>query len=500
MSEAIEHIVIVGGGSSGWMSAALLSKLLQGKVRITLVESEQIGTVGVGEATIPAIKRFNYLAGIDELSFIKATGATFKLGIQFVNWRNGQDDYFHAFGTLGRQWEWLSFYQYWLKLQQSGQAGPLGDYCITSKMAQQHKFMPADANRQQSPLREIAYAYHFDASLYARFLRTLCEERGVERVEGMISHVARNEINGHIRHLLLDDGQTITGDLFIDCSGIRSLLLGQTLGVGYDDWSHWLPNNSAMAVPSETLKDIPPYTRSTAHSAGWQWRIPLQHRTGNGMVFSSGFLSNDQARETLLANLDTPALAEPRLINFTTGKRKQMWWGNCIAVGLSSGFLEPLESTSLHLVQTAIIRLITLFPDKRLCQANIDQYNLQAANEMAQIRDFIIAHYKVTERTDSEYWRYCQRMQVPDSLAQKLEIFRAYGRVHQIPDELFREDSWVQVLLGQGLLPERYDPLVDLKNEAQIHEFAATTAEVIRSCVEPMPSHSEFLARLAAKT
>ncbi|WP_337880443.1 tryptophan halogenase family protein [Rheinheimera sp.] len=500
MSEPIKHIVIVGGGSSGWMSAALLSKLLQGRVAITLVESEQIGTVGVGEATIPAIKLFNHLAGIAEADFIKATGATFKLGIEFVNWKTVGHSYFHAFGALGRQWEWLSFYQYWLKLQQLGQALPFEHYCIASCMAQQHKFMPADANRPQSPVSEIAYAYHFDAGLYARYLRELSEQRGVVRLQGLVSHVARDEVTGHIRHLLLDDGRQLHGDLFIDCSGSRALLLGQALGVGYDDWSHWLPNDSAWAVPTEALTDVPPYTRSTAHSAGWQWRIPLQHRTGNGLVFSSEFCSDDEARSQLLAGLTTPPLDDPRLLRFTTGKRKQMWWGNCVAIGLSSGFLEPLESTSLHLVQTAITRLVNLFPDKSFAQANIDHYNLLAATEMEQIRDFIVAHYKVTQRNDSEYWRYCRRMQVPEPLAQKLAIFSAYGRVHRVADELFREDSWVQVLLGQGLSPNRYDPLVDLKPEAQLRDFAASTAAVIQSCVAQMPKHQDFIARLMAST
>jgi len=496
MSEPIKHIVIVGGGSSGWMSAALLSKLTQGNYRITLVESAQIGTVGVGEATIPAIKLFNQLAGIDEHAFIKATGATFKLGIDFVNWGQKGDRYFHAFGALGRQWEWLSFYQYWLRLKQQGVALPFEQYCITSKMAELHKFMPADSSRPQSPLSEIAYAYHFDASLYARFLAEQAQSRGVERVEGLIRQVSRDEVSGHIRHLWLEDGRQIDGDLFIDCSGIRALLIGQTMGVGYDNWSHWLPNDSAWAVPSAALDDLPPYTRSTAHDSGWQWRIPLQHRTGNGLVYSSGFCQDEQACQLLLNQLDSPALADPKLIRFTTGKRKQMWQGNCVAIGLSSGFLEPLESTSLHLVQTAITRLVNLFPDRSFEQANIDHYNLLAATEMEQIRDFIIAHYHVTQRQDSEYWRYHRRMALPDSLAKKLEIFASHGRVHRIADELFREDSWVQVLLGQGLMPRHYDPMVNLKSLPQTEEFANVTASVIQRCVDTMPSHREFINQL----
>jgi tryptophan halogenase len=498
MLEPIQTIVIVGGGSSGWMSAALLAKLTGQRYRIELVESEQIGTVGVGEATIPAIKLYNHLCGINEQEFIRATGATFKLGIEFANWGQQGDSYFHAFGALGRQWEWLSFYQYWLKLKQQGLALPFEHYCIASQMAQQHKFMPADPGKPKSPVSEIAYAYHFDASLYARYLRSLSEKRGVIRHEGVIRHVDRDAVSGHIRHLLLEDGRQVAGDLFIDCSGLRALLIGQTMGVGYDDWSHWLPNDSAWAVPSATLNPLPPYTRATAHEFGWQWRIPLQHRTGNGLVFSSAYASDDVAQQRLLQTLEQPASADPRLIRFTTGKRKQMWVGNCVAIGLSSGFLEPLESTSLHLVQTAITRLVNLFPDRSFAKANTEHYNLLAAQEMEQIRDFIIAHYKVTERDDSEYWRYLKQMTVPDSLQQKLDIFQSYGRVHRVADELFREDSWVQVLLGQRLMPERYDPMVDNKTLAQITDFAASTAHVISACVEKMPTHTDFIAGIAA--
>ena len=496
--DPVQSIVIVGGGSSGWMSAAMLSQLTGRQFQIRLIESEQIGTVGVGEATIPAIKKYNQLCGIDEAEFIHATGATFKLGIEFRHWGRQGDSYFHAFGALGRQWDWLSFYQYWLHLQQQGLALPFEQYCIAAKMAEQHKFMPADLNRPQSPVSEIAYAYHFDAGLYAQFLRRISESRGVTRTEGLIEHVVRDAHSGHIRELVLADGQRITGDLFIDCSGTRALLIGQALGVGYEDWSHWLPADSAIAVPSAALPQLPPYTRASAHSFGWQWRIPLQHRTGNGIVFSSQFASAALAEQTLLAHLDTPATAAPRQIRFQTGRRSEAWHGNCVAIGLSSGFLEPLESTSLHLVQTAITRLITLFPDKSFAPGNIAHYNLQTATEMAQIRDFIIAHYHVTERRDSEFWRYCAAMSLPDTLAQKLDIFRAYGRVHRVADELFREDSWVQVLLGQRLLPQQHDPLVCLKSTAQIQEFAASTASVIAACVAKMPTQQAFLQRLQA--
>lgn len=497
MSEQINTIVIVGGGSSGWMSAALLSRLTGQKYQIQLIESDEISTIGVGEATIPAIKVYNQLCGIDEMDFIRETKATFKLGIEFCHWGAKGDSYFHAFGALGRQWEWQSFYQYWLKAKKLGQALPFEHYCITAMMAQQGKFMPADASRPKSPLAEIAYAYHFDAGLYARYLRKVSEQRGVMRHEGKIVAVIQQPQSGHIKELVLEDGRVVQGDLFLDCSGLRSLLIEQTLKAGFDDWSHWLPANRAWAVPSEVMTEIPPFTRALAHEAGWQWRIPLQHRTGNGLVFSNHFLSEDQAQQTLLHHLPTPATAEPRLIKFTTGKRKKMWQGNCVAIGLASGFLEPLESTSLHLVQTAITRLIHLFPDSQFLQANIDHYNALADEEMCRIRDFIIAHYAVTSRNDSEFWNYCRTMTLPESLQQKLDIFRAHGRVHRVADELFREDSWVQLLLGQGLLPRSYDPLVELKSPAELVDFMQTTTQVIRSCVDLMPSHQDFLTRLS---
>lgn len=494
MTETINKIVIVGGGSSGWMSAALLSSLTGRQFQIVLVESADIGTVGVGEATIPAIKVFNQLCGIAEADFIRDTKATFKLGIEFANWGQLDEQYFHAFGALGRQWEWLSFYQYWLRARALGQALPFEQYCVTAKMAEQYKFMPADHSKPKSPLAEIAYAYHFDAGLYAAMLRRHSESRGVERLEGTITEVTRHAVSGHIDSLVLADGQRVQGDLFLDCSGLKALLIEQTLQTGFDDWSHWLPADRAWAVPSAVMDSLPPFTRSTAHAFGWQWRIPLQHRTGNGLVFASAFGSEQQALDTLMTQLPTAATADARLIRFRTGKRKKMWQGNCVAIGLASGFLEPLESTSLHLVQTAITRLISLFPDRSFAQSNIDHYNLQADEEMCRIRDFIIAHYAVTRRDDSEFWRYCRQMSLPDSLQQKLQIFQSHGRVHRVADELFREDSWVQVLLGQGLWPRSYDPLTELKSTAELTEFLQSTASVIAHCVELMPTQQAFLS------
>lgn len=489
----IENIVIVGGGSAGWMSAALLSKLTQGKFTIHLVESDEISTIGVGEATIPAIKIYNHLLGLNETEFVQATQATFKLGIEFCNWGKKGDKYFHAFGALGRSWEWLSFYQYWMKLHRLGKASAFEHYCITSQMSLHNRFTPPDPTRKNSPLNEIAYAYHFDASLYARYLRTLSENNGVLRSEGKITQVKQNIDSGHIESVVLENGTEIKGDLFIDCSGMHALLIEKTLKTGFEDWSHWLPCNRAWALPSEALPTLHPYTQASAHDAGWQWRIPLQHRTGNGLVFSNDFMDEERALTLLQCKLNTTPVADPRLIKFKAGKRKKMWNANCIAIGLSSGFIEPLESTSLHLVQTAITRLISLFPDKNFAQVNIDHFNRQTDFEIERIRDFVIAHYKVTEREDTPFWRYCKHMKVPPALQEKLAVFKAYGRIERVADELFREDSWVQVLIGQRLMPKYYDPLVDVKSEAEIEEFLNITKSVIAKCVEGMPYHAQFI-------
>ncbi len=493
MVNQIENIVIVGGGSAGWMSAALLSKLTQKKFTIHLVESDEIATIGVGEATIPAIKTYNNLLGLNEKEFVQATQATFKLGIEFCNWGEKGHSYFHAFGALGRSWEWLSFYQYWIKLYRLGKATAFEHYCIASQMSLHNRFVKPDLTRKNSPLHEIAYAYHFDAALYALYLRKLSENNGVIRTEGKISQVKQHKDSGHIEAVVLENGTEIKGDLFIDCSGMHALLIEKTLKTGFEDWSHWLPCNRAWALPSEVLPTLHPYTQARAHDAGWQWRIPLQHRTGNGLVFSNDFTDEDSALTVLQEHLITKPTADPRLIKFKTGKRKKMWNANCVAIGLSSGFIEPLESTSLHLVQTAITRLISLFPDKNFAQANIDHFNRQSDFEIECIRDFVIAHYKVTDRNDTPFWRYCKHMTVPDRLEQRLAAFKTYGRVERVADELFREDSWVQVLIGQGLMPEYYDPLVDLKGEAEIVDFVSITKSVIEKCVENMPSHKDFI-------
>lgn len=491
----IRKVVIVGGGTSGWMTAAMLSQLTKNKLEIVLIESESIRTIGVGEATIPAIKRFNQLLDINEVDFIKATKGTFKLGIQFQDWGQIGESYVHGFGTIGRQWDWLSFYQYWLHMHKNGKTEHLDNYSINTLMALEHKFCPAQPQQTKSPLSEIAYAFHFDSGLYGQFLRRYSEERGVKRSEGKIVAVEQDPTTQFITHVAMDNGQKVSGDLFIDCSGMRALLIGQSLQVGYEDWSHWLPCDSAMALPSEADPSLPSYTRSKAHSAGWQWKIPLQHRTGNGHVFSSNFISDDAACDMLFSHLDTAAIGDINHIRFKTGKRTVSWHKNCVAVGLSAGFLEPLESTSLYLVQTAILRLIKLFPDAKFHNANIEQFNKETNFEIERIRDFIIAHYKVTRRDDSEFWRYCQHMDIPDSLREKIDIFSAYGRVNREADELFREESWVQVLIGQGLIPQDYDPLVDLKTSSDIAGFVNNTKDVIRKCLIKLPSHQAFISQ-----
>ena len=491
----IRRIVIVGGGTAGWMSAALLSKLLFRGYEITLVESDEIGIIGVGEATIPGIKDYNALTGIDLTEMIRATQATFKLGIEFVNWREPGFRYIHGFGKIGTDLMWLHPHQLWLKLAAMGQAKHFDLYSLNTLAARQNKFCFPDPRNPGSPMGHIDYAYHFDASLYARFLRGQSEARGVTRTEGRIVEVKQRSADGFVESVVLSDGRTVEGDLFVDCSGMRSLLLGQTLGVGYEDWNHWLPCDRALAVPCESVSPLTPYTRSTAHGSGWQWRIPLQHRIGNGHVYSSAHIGDDEAAETLLANLDGKALADPRPVRFAPGKRHKAWEKNVVAIGLASGFLEPLESTSIHLIQTGILKLIALFPGQGFNAADIAEYNRQHNFEFDDVRDFIIAHYKVTNREDTPFWAHVKHMDVPDSLRERLELFRASGRffVHG-KAELFREESWVQVLLGQGL-PMRYDPVVDMIPEADVIGFMRDIEEVNADVAAAMPTHEAFIDR-----
>jgi tryptophan halogenase len=490
---AIKTIVIVGGGTAGWMSATALATVLRGRYAIRVVESDDIGIIGVGEATIPMIRRFNQVVGIDENDFLKATQGTFKLGVEFVNWGKQGDRYMHGFGVLGQDLYAVKFDQYWQKMRRLGKAKDLEAYSITRMAAKANKFMPARADMPNSPLAGIAHAYHFDASLYARFLRGVSEQRGVRRTEGKIVGVSRREGDGHVDAVMLESGERIEGDLFIDCSGFRGLLIEGALATGYEDWTHWLPCDRAIAVPCESAPELLPYTRSTAHSAGWQWRIPLQHRIGNGHVYCSRFISDEDAQATLLANLDGKPLAEPRMLRFTTGMRKQGWNRNVVAIGLAGGFLEPIESTSIHLIQSAIARLIEFFPDQGFRQLEIDEYNRQSRFEYERIRDFIILHYKLNQRDDSAFWKECAAMPVPDTLAHKMELFKERGRVVRTDNELFAEPGWLQVLYGQNLHPDSYNPLVDLLSEGDIQEYLDSISDVVAKCADAMPSHAAYI-------
>jgi tryptophan 7-halogenase len=490
----LQSIVIVGGGTAGWMSAAALVTALKGRYRITLVESDEIGIVGVGEATIPMIQLFNKIVGIDEAEFVRATQGSFKLGIEFVNWGRLGDRYMHGFGRIGQDLWTVGFDQYWHKMRRLGRAGPLEQYSITRMASRANRFMPARTDLPNSPLGEIAYAYHFDASLYARYLRGLSEQRGVQRVEGKITRVHQHAGNGFVTAVELESGQRVEGELFIDCSGFRALLIEQTLKTGYEDWTHWLPCDRALAVPCEPATPLTPYTRSTAHRAGWQWRIPLQHRIGNGHVYCSRHVSDDEAAATLLANLDGRPLADPRPIRFTTGMRKKAWNANVVAVGLSSGFLEPLESTSIHLIQATIQQLIDFFPSREFRAIDIDTFNARSRFHFERIRDFIILHYHLNQREDSAFWKDCAAMDVPAALKEKMALYRSSGRIFRFDNELFTEVAWLQVMQGQNLEPEAYHPLADLVGDDETAAYLDSVRDVITKCVDVMPGHEAYIA------
>ena len=494
---AIRRVVVVGGGSAGWMAAAACIRHLAPACEVHLVESEEIGTVGVGEATVPHIRTFNtQVLGLDEAEFVRATQGTFKLGIQFRDWGRRGDAYFHGFGSVGLDLGPVAFHHYWLRAHRRGLARPLGEYALQASAAAQGRFLPGAADAPAgSPLAAVAYAYHFDAGLYARFLRRYAEQRGVRRHEGRIVEVEQRGEDGFVRALRLEDGRRIEGDLFLDCSGFRGLLIGQALGVGYQDWSQWLPCDRALAVPSARAAELAPYTRSTALEAGWQWRIPLQHRTGNGHVYCSRYLSDDEAAARLLGNLDGPALDAPRPLRFTTGRRQRFWERNVVAIGLASGFMEPLESTSLLLVQTAILRLLDMFPARDCDPLLVARYNAATAFEYERIRDFIILHYKANQRDDSPFWRDCRHMPVPDSLQETIDLFRRTGRFYRNGEEFFALQSWVQVMVGQRLLPERWHPFADQMPEEELVQFLQHVHAVIRNCVEAMPPQQAFIDR-----
>ncbi len=483
--QKVRRVVIAGGGTAGWMTAAALGKVLGGVVDITLVESDAIGTVGVGEATIPTLLTYNRLLAIDEAEFMRATHATFKLGIAFENWTDLDHRYIHSFGITGKDHWSAGFQHFWKRGREMGIARDFGDYCLELVAAEEDRFA-------HLPKLGLNYAYHVDSTAYAAFLRRMAEGHGVVRLEGRIADVARAE-NGDLESLMLDDGTRIEGDLFIDCTGFRALLIGGALGVGYEDWTHWLPCDRAIAVQTESTRAPRPFTRAIAHGAGWRWQIPLQHRTGNGIIFSSQYMDEATARTQLLGDIDGPARTEPRTIGFRTGTRRAHWHRNCVAIGLSSGFLEPLESTSIHLIQRSVMRLMQMFPTGGVSQADIAEFNAQTAYEVEHIRDFIILHYHLTNRTDTPFWRHMRTMEVPASLSHRLELFGQTGRVFRANDQLFAENSWTQVMLGQGLEPASHHPVADMMSDQEMRDFLAHIETNVRRTVDGLPSHQAYL-------
>lgn len=487
--DSFKRVIIVGGGTAGWMAAAALAKTFGTRKHIELIESDEIGTVGVGEATIPAIKNFHLLLGLDEAEFLEAVNGTFKLGIEFENWGRVGERYFHPFGPPGADAWAAQFHHYWLKSRTLGETGNLNDFSFEATLARSGRF---GMTGQPHP----NYAYHFDAGLYARLLRRYSEARGVRRTEGKVVDVQRHGESGLIESVKLASGQVVAGDFFIDCSGFRGLLIEQTLATGWEDWSQWLRSDSAVAVQSESVAAPIPYTRATARSAGWQWKIPLQHRVGNGIVFSSRYMSEDQATKLLLDNIDGKPITEPRCIRFRTGRRLLQWNQNCLALGLASGFLEPLESTSIHMIQNSLIRFIKLFPAGRIEPAEVDQFNRDVQLEAEYIRDFIILHYHVNRRTDSDFWVDCRTMSVPDTLAHKIELFASNARVFRDQYELFAEQSWVAVMTGQGIEPAGFHPFVNNLSDPELMQLMTETRSRIAAHVRRQPTHQDYLAGL----
>ena len=488
----IKRILIVGGGTAGYMAAAALTKVLsKDNCEVKLIESEEIGTVGVGEATIPQIQLYNKLLGLNEDDFVRRTKATFKLAIQFKDWDKIGHSYYHAFGDVGKDMEGVPFYHYWLKMRKLGKAAHIDNFTLSSMACNNQKFMRA-VDAGNSPLSSIAYAFHFDAGLYALYLRDLSEKAGLLRVEGKVTDTKLNA-EGFVESVQLENGDIHAADFFIDCSGFRGLLIEQALETGFEDWSHWLPCDSAVTVPCESAGEPWPFTRSTAQKAGWQWRIPLQHRIGNGHVYCSKYMGDEEAKQILLDNLDGKPLGEPRVIRFTTGKRKKFWNKNVLALGLAAGFMEPLESTSIHLVQAALSKLFTFFPTMAFDQVDVDEYNRQTAFEWERIRDFLILHYYASERDDSDFWNYCRTMSVPAELTKKIEQFKRNGRVARMDNEMFNDLSWFEVMYGQGIRPESYHALVDNFPEEELEKRLHGIVKVMINSVNYMPSHQEFI-------
>jgi tryptophan halogenase len=483
---SVKKVVIVGGGTAGWMAAASLSRLLGKTIKVTLVESEEIATVGVGEATVPPLALLNRYLNINEQEFLTFVKGTIKLGISFENWGTLGSRYIHSFGHTGKDTWAASFQHFWRRGMDIGVNYPLGDYSLEHEAALHNKFA------HMSGLT-LTYAYHIDAGFYAQFLRNVAEKAGAIRIEGKVEEVILDETQ-YINSIRLSSGAIIDGDLFIDCSGFRALLIEQALHTGFEDWSHWLPCDSALAVQTESVREPVPYTRSIAHKAGWRWQIPLQHRIGNGLVYCSAHMSDDEAKKTLLDQVEGRLLSEPKLIRFKAGQRLKYWNKNCVALGLASGFVEPLESTSIHMIQRGITRLIQMFPNHGVRDCDVDEYNEQMKAEVLTVRDFVILHYHLTGREDSEFWRYCKNMTIPATLEHRIRLFKETGKLFvESPYKLFAEPSWLQVMVGQGVVPERYHAVANEMNESELKILLSDIRNQVARTVQKMPSHHDYL-------
>lgn len=486
-STPVKRVVVAGGGTAGWMAAAALSKVLGGALDVVLVESEEIGTVGVGEATIPPLAVFHRMLEIDERDFLSSVQGTIKLGISFENWLREGHRYIHSFGKTGRDHWSAGFQHFWRRGRELGLAGGYEEHCIELQAALEDKFAHLRDYRMQ-------YAYHLDASLYARFLRAMAERHGCRRIEGKIADVMTDPASGFITALRLERGEVVEGDFFIDCTGFRALLIEKALGVGFEDWSHWLVNDSAIATQTSAVRDAVPYTRAIAGKWGWQWRIALQHRVGNGIVYSSRHVDDDEARAQFLASLEGEVIKAPWPVRFRPGRRLRTWHRNCVALGLAGSFVEPLESTTIHLIQRGITRLVQSFPHV-VGPAGIEDYNRRMADELEQVRDFVILHYHATERRDSPYWEYVSEMALPASLQHRIDLFRETGTVFHVPGELFAENSWIQVMLGQGIEPREHHPAAEVLDRDELKRFLDDSRKYVRDVVGRMPGHMEYLRR-----
>lgn len=498
MQNKLNSICIVGGGTAGWMAASLLSSALQGsRIKITLIESPDIATIGVGESTVPSIMDFLSVCQINPKEFAEATSATFKLGIRFDDWLTPGEYYFHPFGRVGQEINGFEFYQAWLKTVADGHSTRWLDHAPGAIMAENQRFMLRPPRQQNWVLNSYSQALHLDAVLAARYLRTLSRERGVERIEATVDKVVVDE-RQFIRSLELNNGTRVTSDFFIDCTGFKGLLIEETLKVGYEDWTHYLPCNRAVAVQTENIGEPPPYTIATAREAGWSWKIPLQHRTGNGYVFSSEFCSDDQATDALLKTVEGALVNKPRVIPFVTGRRKKIWHNNCLALGLASGFLEPLESTAIHLVHKTLVHFIRHFPDQDFESYTEQAFNQKVNTDYQEIRDFIILHYCTSGREDTEFWRWCRNMPVPESLREKLRLFRERGQIEHVPGQFFGTDSWCSILEGMKVRPKKYHPLMDAFDSQYLAQILKDSAQSVQKTVLKIPKHSDYIQQHCA--